>query len=338
MIDNQLGIDTPQGKLDSKVAIILKLAKLFNQQFYKINLSPDANRRQINFGSWIIGGYRPRVFNVSNAVISTGIKIRIYRPSDSVKLPVIIFYHGGGWVVGNINTHDNICRRLALKSSFIVVSVDYRLAPENKFPAAANDAYEALWWVSKNADTIGGDPDRIIVAGDSAGGNLAIVVCLMSRDSNGPKIAYQVPIYPQTNMADLNTESYKRFGQGYYLTKPVIEKLIPFYIGDKKDPVNPYVSPLLASDFHNLPPALVITAEFDPLRDEGEAYAKKLLDAGIPVKSHRYSGVIHGFLSFGAILHQANDAINEIASTLQVTLMPVNKVRCGSRRRLPEAL
>ena len=337
MIDNQLGIDTPQGKLDSKVAIILKWAKLFNQQFYKINLSPDANRRQINFGSWIIGGYRPRVFNVSNAVISTGIKIRIYRPSDSVNTPVIIFYHGGGFVVGNINTHDNICRRLANKTSSIVVSVDYRLAPENKFPAAANDAYEALWWVAENAKSFGGDPDRIIVAGDSAGGNLAIVVCLMSRDSNGPKIAYQIPIYPQTNMADLNTESYKHFGEGYYLTKPVIEALLPMYIADNKDLVNPYTSPLLADNFTDLPPALVITAEFDPLRDDGEAYAQKLVDAGIPVRVHRFKGMIHAFVSFGG-LRQAHEAIDEIASTLQVTLMPVNKVRCGNRRHLPEAL
>lgn len=316
MIGRLLGTNTPYGKLDPRVAALLKLAKLFNKQFYNIKLSPPLNRKLFDLDCRMVRGCRQPVFKIIDSTIPPAIKIRIYKPSDSAKLPIIVFYHGGGWIVGNINTHDFICRNLAVRSSSIVVSVDYRLAPESKFPAAVNDAYEALLWVSKNALQLDGDPDRIIVAGDSAGGNLAIVVCLVSRDRNGPKIAYQIPMYPATNMAQLNTESYKCFREGYYLTKPVIEAVIPMYVSDKKDLENPYVSPLLATDFKDLPPALAITAQFDPLRDEGEAYARKLMDAGIPAKVRRFDGVIHGFISFGGILPQANDAINEMAAEL----------------------
>jgi acetyl esterase len=316
MIDRLLGTNTPYGKLDPRVATLLKLATLLNKQFYNIKLSPRVNRKLFDLDCRMVRGRRQPVFKIIDSTIPPEIKIRIYKPSDSPKLPIIVFYHGGGWIVGNINTHDFICRNLAVKSSSIVVSVDYRLAPESKFPAAVNDAYEALLWVSKNALSIGGDPERIAVAGDSAGGNLTIVVCLMSRDRSGPKIAYQVPMYPATNMAQLNTESYQCFGEGYYLTKPVIEAVIPMYIGDENDLENPYASPLLATDFKNLPPALVITAQFDPFRDEGEAYARKLTDAGIPARIRRFDGLIHGFVSFGGILPQANDAINEIAAEL----------------------
>lgn len=316
MLERLLGVNTPYGKLDSRVAILLKLAKLSNKQFYNIKLSPRVNRKLFDLDSRMVRGRRQPVFKITNSAIPSGIKIRIYKPSDKPKLPIIVFYHGGGWIVGNINTHDFVCRNLAVRSSAIVISVDYRLAPEHKFPAAVNDAYEALLWASKNALSIGGDPGRVVVAGDSAGGNLAIVACLMSRDLNGPKIAYQVPMYPSTNLTDLDTESYKCFGKGYYLTKSVIKALIPMYISNKKDLRNPYASPLLATDFKNLPPALVITAQFDPFRDEGEAYARKLIDAGIPVRLRRFEGVIHGFISFGGILAQANAAINEIAAEL----------------------
>jgi acetyl esterase len=219
-------------------------------------------------------------------------------------------------VTGSINTHDNICRKLANRASAIVISVDYRLAPENKFPAAIEDAYDALNWAHSQARSFGGDPGRISVCGDSAGGNLAAVTCLLARDRVGPKIAFQALIYPGVDASNLDTESYRLNGKGYYLTRENIAEVIPLYVNNDDEVLHHYVSPLLAHDLSGLPPALVITAEFDPLLSEGQAYADKLKEAGVPCSLHNYPGMVHGFVSFGGLLPQSDQAIVEIAAAL----------------------
>jgi len=198
-----------------------------------------------------------------------------------------------------------------------VVSVDYRLAPENPFPAAVDDAYAALQWVSENAESLGGDPSRIAVAGDSAGGNLSAVVSLRARDRNGPKVSCQALIYPATDPSSLDTQSQNDFATGFLLTKEGLEWFRSQYLPRPEDRVDPYASPLLAPDHSNLPPAVVITAQFDPLRDEGEAYAEKLRQAGVPVEVVRYESMIHGFVSFLGIVDQAAEALDLIGTRVK---------------------
>jgi len=223
-------------------------------------------------------------------------------------------------VVGSIETHDNVCRKLANLAGAIVVSVGYRLAPENKFPAGLEDVYAALQWISTEASALGGDTGRLAVAGDSAGGNLAAAVCLVTRDRGGPRIRFQALAYPAVDASNLDRESYHLNGKGYYLTRQVIAQVIPLYINRPDDVYDPYVSPLLAGDVSGLPPGLVITAQFDPLMSEGEAYAARLSDSGVPCKLHRYNGMIHGFLSFTGLLPQAGQAIAEMAGDLSQAL------------------
>jgi acetyl esterase len=240
----------------------------------------------------------------------------VYRPSGEAKLPIVVYYHGGGFTWGDLDTHDNLCRKLSNRSGAIVVSVAYRLAPEHVFPAAVEDAYAALEWVAQKGREISGDPSRIAVAGDSAGGNLAAVVALKSRDLNGPKIAFQVLYYPSTNMGDLRTKSMEDFAEGYFLTRAQIQFNINQYVPAVVDRSLPYASPLLAPDHRGLPPALIITAGFDPLRDSGEAYARKLASAGVATRLSRYEGVIHGFLSL-PFARKADRAIDESAAALR---------------------
>ncbi len=310
-----------QGKPDPRLAAFLFANNLARSKFYDVRVSPAANRRNTELGSLLAGGRREKVFGTIDINITPRLRVRLYRPSDKIDLPVILYYHGGGWVVGSINSHDNICRKLANRASAIVISVGYRLAPENKFPAAVEDAYAALKWAHAEARSFGGLPDRIAVAGDSAGGNLAIVTCLVSRDRGGPKISFQALAYPATDASNLDTESYRLNGNGNYLTKPVIAQVIPLYVNNNDEVRNPYVSPLLAVDFSGLPPALVITAEFDPLRSEGEAYTAKLTESGVPCNLHRYAGMIHGFLSFGGFIPQGDRAIREIAGAISEAVM-----------------
>ncbi|MCX6002785.1 MAG: alpha/beta hydrolase [Chloroflexi bacterium] len=202
----------------------------------------------------------------------------------------------------------------------MVVSVGYRLAPENKFPAAVEDVYTALCWVYSKAISLGGDPGRLAVAGDSAGGNLAATACLLTRDRGGPHIRFQALAYPGLDASNLDRESHRLNGKGYYLTKKIIERVTLLYINESLDVLNPYISPLLAADVSGLPPGLVITAEFDPLLSEGEAYAARLSSAGIPCRTHRYNGMIHGFVSFTGLLPQADQAIEEMAAALSEAL------------------
>lgn len=222
------------------------------------------------------------------------IPVRIYTPRGSGPFAVLVNFHGGGFVVGSIEMEDEPCRALTNAADCIVVSVDYRLAPEHKFPAAADDCYAATKWVAENSEAIGGDPTRIAVGGGSAGGNLAAVVALMARDRGTPPLVYQVLQFPVMNFA-FNTQSYRENAEGYFLTKDAMVWFWDLYLRSDADGDKPYASPLRAKDLRGLPPALVITAEFDPLRDEGEAYGARLHEAGVPVVCTRYDGMIHGF-------------------------------------------
>jgi acetyl esterase len=232
---------------------------------------------------------------------------RIYRASLAPYQPVIVYFHGGGFVIGNLESHDGTCRRLSHGIGCTVVSVDYRLAPEHVYPAAVDDSYAATQWVAEHADFLKIDATRIAVAGDSAGGNLAAVVAIIARDRGTPKICHQLLTYPVTDMA-FKSESYTSNGTGYFLTKDMMMWFGLQYVPAGHDIEDPLLSPLYHKNLAGLPPATVITAEYDPLRDEGEAYAKKLQDAGVPTKLIRYDGVFHGFFSMNGAVDQADDA------------------------------
>jgi len=309
-----------RGKPDPRIALMLAVSRLLKKEFYDFKLSPDANRRNIEQEIRLAAGRTERVFSTADVGIRDGLAARIYRPSAQTGLPIILFIHGGGWIVGSIATHDNICRRLANRARAVVVSVGYRLAPENKFPAALEDVYTALQWAQTEAGALGGDPGRIAMAGDSAGGNLAAAVCLVTRDRGGPPVRFQALAYPGLDASNLERESYILNGKGYYLTRSAIERIIPLYINEAAEVFDPRVSPLLAGDIGGLPPGIVITAEFDPLRSEGEAYADRLSAAGIPCRAHRYNGMIHGFMSFTGLLPQAGQAIGEMATAISEAL------------------
>jgi acetyl esterase len=249
------------------------------------------------------------------------IAVRVYRPASSSSagpLPLVVYFHGGGWVIGSIDSHDPICHQLATGVPAVVVSVDYRLAPEAPFPAAVDDALAATAWVADHAGELGGDPRRLVVAGDSAGGNLAAVVSHKARDAGGPALAYQLLIYPATDLMR-SMASHTENGEGYFLTTGAMDWFIGHYLGDG-DPRQADASPLFDPDLTGLPPGLVITAEYDPLRDEGEAYAWLVAEAGGKVTDVRYDGMIHGFFGMDAIVPAAADAVDRTIATLREAL------------------
>lgn len=244
------------------------------------------------------------------------IPIRIYWPRElhpDERIPVTLYFHGGGWVVCGLDTHDTYCRRFASSAECIVVLVDYRLAPEHRFPAAVDDCYAALKWLKEEAPHIGADRRKISVAGDSAGGNLSAVICLKSRDLNGPPIAAQALIYPVTDHWDAGYLSYTENAEGYGLTRDFMKWFWQHYLGPDGDRRHPYASPLRAPSVASLPPALMITAEYDPLRDEAHAYADRLEQAGNIVLRKQYHGQIHGFFGYSSMTSDADDAMQTIA-------------------------
>ena len=247
------------------------------------------------------------------------IPVRIYRPEARGALPALVYYHGGGFVLCNLDTHDGVCRSLANAAGCTVVSVDYRLAPEHPFPAAPEDCYAALRFVAERAGEIGVDASRIAVGGDSAGGNLSAVIAQLARDRRGPRLAFQLLVYPVTDCR-FDTASYRANAEGYFLTTAMMKWFWKKYLADPADAENPYASPLRAVDLSGLPPGLCITAEMDPLRDEGEAYAARLRDAGVPVTTTRYDGMFHGFFGMGALLAQGKSALAEAATALRKAL------------------
>jgi acetyl esterase len=244
------------------------------------------------------------------------IPIRLYAPAASGPLPVLVYFHGGGWVLGNLDSHDVICRSLANQSECMVISVDYRLAPEHRFPAPLEDCFAATAWAAANVDRIGGDPMCLAVGGDSAGGNLAAAVALMARDRGGPELCYQLLIYPVTSR-DFETASYLENATGYGLAREDMIWFWNHYLRSDEDARNPYAVPLLATDVRDLPPALVITAGYDVLRDEGERYAQHLREAGVEVELAQYPTLIHGFFGMAPWIDAARDAVAHAAQKLK---------------------
>jgi acetyl esterase len=247
------------------------------------------------------------------------ITVRVYAPAGVGPHPVLVFYHGGGWVIGDLYTHDGLCRSIVNAAGCAVASVDYRLAPEFTFPVAVEDSYTALKWVAANAPRLGLDSARVAVGGDSAGGNLAAVMALLSRDRRGPRILLQVLVYPVTNH-DFGTTSYRENATGYVLTTEDMRWFWRHYLSREEQGQEVSASPFRAKSLADLPPALVITAGCDPLRDEGEAYAARLRDAGAPVTLTQYPGMFHGFLRMTRILDQARAALDEVAGALRKAL------------------
>jgi acetyl esterase len=246
---------------------------------------------------------------------------RVYRPDATTPVPTILFIHGGGFVIGDLDTHDNQCRTLCRDVGAVVLSLGYRLAPEAPFPAAVEDCVAAVAWAAAHIGELGGDPERLAVGGDSAGGNLAAVTARLTRNADGPPLAAQLLIYPTTDLRDGDDRypSREQNAEGYFLTRADMNWFHANYLG-QGDPEDPRLSPVLAGDLAGLPPAVVVTAEYDPLRDEGEAYADQLRAAGVEVASERFAGTIHGFFRWLAATGEAHRAVGEVGAALRAAL------------------
>ena len=240
-----------------------------------------------------------------------GIKIRLYSNSNAAGQPVIVYYHGGGFAMYNMDSHDAVCRRLCVMNKVVLVSVEYRLAPEYSFPVAHEDAYRALQWVHQHIAQYNGDPHKMIVAGDSAGGNLAACMAHRVKKENEFKLSGQILIYPWVD-GKINSPSVERNATGYFLTKETMLWFQKKYTPNPEDYCHPAVSPLYEKDFKDLPPALILTAEFDPLLDDGKAYEEKLRSANVPVRYTEYKGLVHGFFNIPGIDRVARKAYTDV--------------------------
>jgi acetyl esterase len=261
-----------------------------------------------------------RIAGVENRTLEGGLRIRLYRPEGKGPFPILLYFHGGGWVIGDLESHDHVCRSLARRAAALVISVDYRLSPETRFPGPLDDCAAALRWTADHAAELGGDARRIAVGGDSAGANLAAGLALRVRDQGGPRIGFQLLIYP---VADRNFEtvSYREFASGYGLTRNNMQWFWDCYLPAGGGALDPQAAPLRAKDLKELPPAFVLTAEFDVLRDEGEAYARRLHKEGVSVRGIRFLGMNHGFIRMGAVYPQADHALTELAAALRSGLL-----------------
>ena len=249
----------------------------------------------------------PRVVDLHVPATGSDVPTRIYYPLGHADGGWLLWLHGGGFTTGGLDTHDTLCRRLAVLSSLAVISVDYRLAPENPYPAALEDSYNVLGWIRSNAEMLSLNPKRGAIGGSSAGGNLAAAVTLMNRDRCGPQLLHQLLVYPSVD-ATLSFNSASRFATGYQLTTEMMRHYLENYAGTKSDLKDPYLSPLWATNHSDLPPAHVVVAEFDPLADEGIAYGQRLQAAGTPVEITYYEGVMHGFFAQAGVLAKAREA------------------------------
>lgn len=249
------------------------------------------------------------------------VRVRLYRPfrANATAAPALVYFHGGGWVVGDLDSHDHLCRQLAGKSGVVVIAVDYRLAPEHKFPAAVEDTQAALRWVAEHAGELRLDATRLAVGGDSAGGNLAAVAALALRDAGGPPLRLQLLIYPALDFTADNV-SLRENATGYLLSTAAMEQFADWYLPDRASRSDPRASPQRATDHRGLPPACILTAEFDPLRDEALAYAETLRNAGVAVEHRAYPGMIHGFARMGGRIDLALTALDDAASAVHRAL------------------
>jgi acetyl esterase/lipase len=304
--------------LDPQMKTILdQMAAAKAPAFYQS--TPTAARAQM--ARQTAKGEPAAVAHVENRAIAGpggDLPVRIYTPLGGAPIGALVYFHGGGWVVGSLDMVDQPCRILANASRCVTVSVDYRLAPEHKFPAAPEDCYAAVKWTLANATALGCAAPRVAVAGSSAGGTLAAVAALMARDRGGPRIDYQLLIYPATRR-ELDTPSQLEFAEGnyYVLSRADMEWFWGHYLADAADANNPYACPARAATLKGLPPAMVMTAEFDPLRDEGEDYATRLKADSVPTVLKRYEGVTHGFFGMPSILEKSRVAIADAGSALR---------------------
>lgn len=304
--------------LDPQVQVLLDQMAALNAPVMS-TLTPDMVRRDIKIQQEMAAGTPEPVAQVVNRTIpgpAGEIPIRVYTPAGSGPFPALIFFHGGGWVICDLDTHDSLCRSLCNGAGCVVVSVDYRLAPEHKFPAAVDDAIAATRWIADNARKLGIDAEQLCVGGDSAGGNLSAVVAIHARDHGGPLLAGQVLIYPATDFA-MSHPSHSEPETSVLLTHSVIRWFRDHYLTGSHDADDWRASPARVETLAGLPPAFVITAGADPLRDEGDEYALRLKDAGVPVKHRTYPGQFHGFFTMGKLLQQANVAVTEIGDWLK---------------------
>ncbi len=286
-------------------------------QLYTLTL---AEAREADLASIRAAGGDPEpVHQVTNRAIPGvhgELPIRIYQPESTEPLPVLIYFFGGGWTLGSIDTADGICRNLANAASCMVITVGYRLAPEAKFPAAVHDCHAAVEWVAANAKELGADPGRIAVGGDSAGGNLAAAVTLLLKENNGPQLAGQLLVYPNTDYFS-DTASLRENTDPFLFNQTSVAWYWNHYLSSPADGASPLASPLRAESHSGLPAALVITAEYDPIRDQGEQYAEKLRAAGVPVTLSRYEGMVHGFFAMSGTLDGGRRALAEAAEALR---------------------
>jgi acetyl esterase len=286
----------------------------------RVEMAPE-ERVEMTRNGWglylaMTGGTPEPVFAVEDRD-ADGVPVRVYRPAPEANLPVVVVFHGGGWVIGNVEQYDGTARQLANASGAIVVSVEYRLSPEHPFPAPLDDCWQALQWAAKHAADFGGDPTRVAVGGDSAGANLAAVCALRARDEGGPALALQVLVYPACD-ANAGTESYASNGTGYLLEAEQMHWFYDCYTaGGKIDPTDRRISPALAPSLVGVAPAVVITAEYDPLRDEGEAYAERLRAADVAVEHRRYDGMIHGFFGCPGAFDASAEAMDQVGTALR---------------------
>ncbi len=320
-------VNTPYGKLDFRLAIPFKilgmLEKLENKSTEEIQNdfnNPAAMkkmRQQVSQGAAVTSRKVPYSGNITERKIENGIPVRIYSPKGNGPFALLVYYHGAGFTFGDLDFSDNICRSVSQKGSVVVISVDYRLAPEHPFPSGLTDAYNALLWVHENAGSLNADAERIAVGGDSSGGNLAAAVSLMSKDKTPDMIDLQILIYPVLDLANLESDSYNNFATGYGLTKQQMSHVINAYVRDESDLTNQLASPIYARSLKNLPPTQIISAKLDILRDEGETFAKNLKEAGIPVNYIIYDTMAHGFITANRLVREAEEAIDEIVAEIK---------------------
>ncbi|MEO1260371.1 MAG: alpha/beta hydrolase [Bacteroidota bacterium] len=303
----------------------LKLLLWYYNRFLKLETdgrSAEQVRASVNGRTGrvkaMLNGEKIPLFKVEDRTIAVRegeVPVRIYWPNAKKALPVITYYHGGGFVMYGLDSHDHVCRRLCRDNGAVVVSVDYRLAPEHKFPTAVDDAYDALQWVSENAASLNGRADKIAVLGDSAGGNLAAVMSQLARDNGGPELAAQVLVYPVVD-GRMQHPSIKENADGYILTEQLMRWFLDHYKRTDADIFDPRLSPILADNHSNLPPALVQVASLDPLRDEGIDYAETLKAAGNQVRLTNYEGLTHSFFSMPGLSKRCVSAYDEIKGFL----------------------
>lgn len=313
---------SPEGsELDLETHALLRLMRLARQPELHQG-GPKLARSQTERSSKVAeprGNYELSIRDSRIPGPAGDVPVRIYTPdAGEAPRPVLVYLHGGGFVVGSIDSHDGLCRALAHAASIVVVSVGYRLAPEHPFPAGLEDATAVTRWIIANAASVGGDPRKVAIGGDSAGGNLSAGVALACRHDPIPP-AFQLLLYPATD-ATRSLPSHRDFREGFFLTEASISFFVESYVPDPRDREDPRVSPLFTKDLSGAPPALVMTAGFDPLRDEGRAYAERLREAGVAVELREYEGAIHGFVSMAGLLAIGREALDDAVRALRMAL------------------